>query len=402
MRVAVIGAGPAGLMAAAGLAGAAETLIFEGGPRPGRKLLLSGSGRCNFTHAAGVDEFVPRYGDNGRFLRPALHALPPEALVDFFRLRGVSPEIREDGKIFPASGRARDILEALLAAASGARLLTGSRVTAILRDGTGFRLHGKGADFVVDRVVLATGGLSFPRTGSAGDGYELARRLGHSIVSPRPALCGVLSSGFAALAGNAFPSVEASVLREGRLIRRGAGALLFTHGGVSGPVILDLSRHILPGDLLSVNFLHPRNRETFLAGLPALVKEEGAGRIGTFLANLPLSRGLTDLVLAAAGLTRDRRRADLSARETRRLGELLVRFPVPVEGMEGFDTAMATAGGVRLDEVNPRTMESRLVPGLHFAGEVLDIDGDTGGYNLQAAFATGHLAARSILRRAEP
>jgi len=399
VRVAVIGGGAAGLMAAAFLPPSIETVIFERGGRPGRKLLLSGSGRCNFTHRGNPEDLIPRYGDNGRFLRPALYEFPPDALIEFFAARGLPAVVREDGKVFPASCRARDVLDLLLRAASGARLMPGARVTEVARTASGFLITAEGLVAEADSVVLATGGVSYPGTGSSGDGLDIARRLGHRIVPPRPALCGAASGGFSFLAGNGFPGVGAALFRNGRVARRGSGDLLFTHAGVSGPLGLNLARHILPGDILAFNFLHPGDPEEFLSGFASIVKREPSGKTGSLLAGFPLSRALADFMLAAAGISREKRRGDLSGQEMRRLGELLVRFPVPVESVEGFDAAMVTAGGVALGEVNPKTLESRIVPGLHFAGEVLDIDGDTGGYNLHAAFATGRLAALSIARR---
>ena len=400
MRTAVIGGGPAGLMAAANLDPRFDITLFERNPRPGRKLLLSGSGQCNITHAGSPGEFLPRYGDHGRFLRPALYAFPPESLLDFFRRRGLAFHTREDGKIFPSSGRAGDVLDILVASASRARIKTDTRVLEVEKADGAFLIRTAGpsgeAMHGADRIVIATGGLSYPATGSTGDGYRIASSLGHSIADPRPALCGILSSGFSSLAGNTFPGVEVSLFRSGKIIRRRSGDLLFTHKGVSGPVILDLSRHILAGDLLAVNFLYPGKPEEFLAEFPALVRKEPRKNAGSLLADYPLTRALEDLVLSTAQVARDKRRGDLSSAEIRRLAESLVRFSVPVSEVEGFDSAMVTAGGVAPDEVSPATMESRIVPGLYFAGEVLDADGDTGGFNLQAAFSTGYLAARSI------
>jgi predicted Rossmann fold flavoprotein len=386
-------------MAAASLSPSFSVSLFEGQPQPGRKLLLSGSGSCNISHTGAVADFLSCYGSNGKFLSAALYAFPPESLLDFFRRRGLDFHVREDGKIFPASRRAGDVLAALLAAASRTEIISGEKVEAIGKDGAGFTLEsrGKGGKKIrrADRVILATGGLSCPETGSDGSGLRLALSLGHSAVPPKPALCGVISPGFAGLAGNSFAGVGAVVFRAGKLVRRGAGEFLFTHAGVSGPVVLNLSRYLEAGDILTVNFLHPENPETVLRAFPGIVKSEARKTAGSLLASFPLTRALEDLILASAGIPREKRRADLSGPEIRGLAERLVRFPVPVRETGGFESAMVTAGGIRLAEVNPKTMESRLVPGLYFAGEILDVDGDSGGYNLQAAFSTGRLAAQS-------
>jgi hypothetical protein len=304
---------------------------------------------------------------------------------------------RKDGKVFPASEKARDILAALLEAARGAVLKTDCRVLSVTRSGGGFSLQTDSGIFSAGRVIVASGGLSYPETGSTGDGCTIAAALGHGIVSPRPALTAVVSPGFENLAGNTFPGVDASVFRNGKIIFKNREDLLFTHQGVSGPLILDISRYLQKGDIITVNFLFPLNPEEFLASFPGNIKNRGGEKIGSFLAGFPVTRALIDHILRAAFVGSEKRCADLSKAEIRRTAEGFVRFPVPVEDVEGWRTAMATAGGVDLRGINPKTMESRLIPGLYFAGEVLDIDGDSGGYNLQAAFSTGYLAARSCL-----
>ncbi|MDR1316009.1 MAG: aminoacetone oxidase family FAD-binding enzyme [Spirochaetales bacterium] len=413
MRIAIIGGGPAGLMAAACLGGAAG--VFERGGRPGRKLLLSGGGQCNITHSGGVGDFLPCYGGNGRFLKAALYAFPPEALLGFFRGRGLDFIVREDGKIFPKTLNSASVLEALLKAVRAADFHTSTKVTALRGVSGGFAIEtaketelekkplAEKKVYRADKVILAAGGRSCPHTGSDGSGFALAQSLGHTIRWPKPALCGILSPGFESLAGNSFRHTGVAVFRSenggggaGRLVLRGEGDLLFTHRGVSGPVILNLSRYIERGDTLAVNFLHPRNPEGFLQAFSAVVKKEPRKTAGTLLAAYSLTRALEDFILARASIPRSKTCATLTRAETRELARQLVRFPAPVAATEDFHSAMTTAGGVSLDEVNPKTMESRIVPGLYFAGEILDIDGDEGGYNLQAAFSTGYLAAQSL------
>jgi predicted Rossmann fold flavoprotein len=404
-------------MAAAVLSGGVR--VFESGNHPGRKLLLSGGGQCNITHAGGPEDFLPHYGGNGRFLKAALHAFPPQALLGFFRARGLEFVTREDGKVFPASLKARSVLDALVRAASGAVFHTGTKVTALRRVSGVFVIEteegprGDKNRYEADRVILATGGLSCLERGSGGSGYGLAQALGHSIRQPKPALCALSSPGLAPLAGNSFRNIGVSVFRPnseaangrhgqapcgraGGLAFRAAGDLLFTHRGVSGPVVLNLSRHIERGDTLAVNFLHPRKPEEFLAAFPPEAKKDPRKTLGGLLSEYHLTRALEDCILGRLAIPRAKTCALLARSEMRRLAEQLVRFPVPVAGTGGFRSAMVTAGGLCLDEVNPKTMESRIAAGLYFAGEVLDIDGDEGGYNLQAAFSTGYLAAKSI------
>jgi predicted Rossmann fold flavoprotein len=388
-------------MAAARLAGEFQVTVFESGPRPGRKLLLSGGGQCNITHTGEIADFLTHYGKNGKFLKTALYAFPPKALLDFFRQRGLDFLEREDGKIFPKTLKARDVLDKLLAAGENAAIMSGEKVTGINKKADVFILETEKSPraskktYEADKVILATGGLSYPETGSGGSGFSLA--LGHRITPLRPALCGVISPGFKDLAGNSFTAAGIAVFRAGRLILRGEGDILFTHRGVSGPAVLNLSRYLEAGDTLAINFLHPTDPEEFLAAFPGTVKKEERKTIGGFLSAFPLTRALQDVVLARNGVPRSKPCAQLTKTDMRKIAEHLVRFPVPVVETEGFHAAMVTAGGVSLDEVNPKTMESRVTAGLYFAGEILDIDGDEGGYNLQAAFSTGWLAAASIL-----
>lgn len=393
----VIGAGPAGLMAAA--AAGKKALLVERNPRPGRKLLLSGSGRCNITHTGEVDDFIRRYGCNGKFLRPALRSFPPEALLDFFKTRGLDFLVREDGKIFPATLKAGDVLRRLVEEVGEDRIMERTRVIGAERIPRGFLVRIASAEMeetiLAAKLVLATGGLSYPGTGSTGDGYDFARALGHSVVEPRPALTGVLSPGFRDLAGNSFSLVEVSLYREGKRIASARGDFLFTHRGVSGPAVLDLSRSIEKGDLLTVDFLHPEKPEDVADRLRLECRTRARERTTSYLASPPVTRALAEHILGAGGIPGEKKLGDLNRREMRYLSDSLSRFPVPVRELEGFDSAMTTAGGVALNEVNPKTMESRLVPGLYFAGEVLDVDGDSGGYNLQAAFSTGRLAGKS-------
>jgi predicted Rossmann fold flavoprotein len=405
-------------MAAASLPSPVQVTLFESGNQSGRKLLLSGSGRCNITHTGDVGDFLTHYGDNGKFLKAALYAFGPEALREFFRGRGLDFITREDGKIFPVTEKARSVLDCLLKACKNVKIVTGKKVLSIRKNsGNGnsdenstknnensknrgvftITTTPDASVYEADKIILATGGLSFPSTGADGSGLAIAVTLGHSLTPPRPALCGVISGGCEILAGNSFANIGAGIFRAGRLIRRGVGDLLFTHRGVSGPLILNLSRFLKAGDTITLNFLHPTNPEEFLSRFNGMVKKDPHKTAGAILSAFPLTRALEDLILERCGIERAKTCAELSKAEMRRLAEHLVRFPVPVQATEGYNTAMVTAGGIRLDEVNPKTMESRVTGGLYFAGEILDIDGDEGGYNLQAAFSTGRLAAQSII-----
>ncbi|HIH04369.1 MAG TPA: NAD(P)/FAD-dependent oxidoreductase [Methanoregulaceae archaeon] len=401
--VVVVGGGPAGLFCAARLPADLTVVVLERMPEPGRKLLLTGSGQANLTHEGDLAAFLGRYGDHGRFLRHALRAFSNKALALWFAERGLPLETRPDGKVFPVSHRAGDVLGVLRTACSerGVQIVCGARVRSVERTDEGFAVQTDGASWYAGAVVLATGGASYPGTGSTGDGYRLARAFGHTVEEPRPALAPIEPEpyAFADLAGVSVPGAGLRVVRDGRQVAAGRGDLLFTHIGLSGPGVLDLSRDIRPGDQLLVAFTQEVPPEALDARLIRLCDERGAARLRSVLAPLGLPERLLRRLLAEAGLPEDTTGARLDRDGRRRLAGVLGGLPFTVSRLGGFSVAMATAGGVALDEVNPKMMESTLVPGLFFAGEVLDIDGDTGGYNLQAAFSTAALAAATLGRR---
>jgi len=397
----VIGGGPAGLFGALKAAGNGRNiLIIEKMPRPGRKLLLSGSGQCNITHREETASFLSHYGDNGRFLRPALMNFPSRELIAFFTERGLPLMTEPDGKVFPGSRKASDVLHVLIKKCGDAsiEMRCGDPVLDVsVRDGE-FLIRTAQGSLRSDHLLIATGGVTYPGTGSTGDGYAFAGSLGHRVTETGPALAAVTVQGyrFSDRAGISFPDVSISLLRSGRKIRQRTGDLLLTHTGLSGPGILDLSRFIRPGDTLAISFLpgmDPREVEKILLDRLAAA---GNARIRTALAAFHLPERFVNKLLTLAGIGRDLTGAHLSKESRSALVELLTRCPFAVDRLAGIQEAMVTRGGVSLAEINPKTMESRLVPRLYFAGEVLDIDGDTGGYNLQAAFSTAALAARRI------
>ncbi|MDD8026392.1 MAG: NAD(P)/FAD-dependent oxidoreductase [Acidobacteriota bacterium] len=399
--VAVIGGGPAGLFCALRAAGSGRrVIVLEKKASPGRKLLLSGSGQCNLTHDGDIGSFLSRYGDNGGFLKPALMNFGNRDLIAFFEERGVPTAVESDGKVFPASRKAADVLNALTAAcsASGVEIRSGDPVVEIAIHSGRFLVRTDGTSYAADRTVIATGGITYPATGSTGGGYAMARGLGHRVTETGPALCAVQIKDhpFSDLAGISFRDRTISILRDGRRVRRHTGDLLFTHAGLSGPGILDFSRFIRAGDTLEISFLPDFTPETIEEALLGWITEAGQRKIGTILAAHDLPERFAHKLLAAAGLDPDSTGAHLTKTDRAALIKLLTGWPLAVSQLGSIHEAMITRGGVTLDEVNPKTMESRLVPRLFFVGEVLDIDGDTGGYNLQAAFSTAALAAKRI------
>lgn len=399
--IAIIGGGPAGLFCALQAAGAGgDVVLFEKKPAPGKKLLIAGSGRCNITHAGDIADFLSRYGDHGAFLRPALMNFTNRDLIAFFTDRGLRMETEPGGKVFPETRKSADVLAVLLAecAARGVEVRSSDPVLAVERDGDGFLVTTKTGAVRAATLVIATGGASYPATGSTGDGYAFARALGQPTTEVAPALTPVYVEDypFADLAGISFQNLTLSVYRDGKRARQRTGDLLFTHTGLSGPGILDLSRAVRPGDELRVTFLSGMTAEEVRKRLTDAVAAGGGRQVKTVLCGLALPERFVRRLLDLAGVPADETCAQLGKKARNALAASLAEFPFRVARLGGFNEAMVTRGGVAIKGINPKTMASKTVENLYCIGEALDIDGDTGGYNLQAAFSTAALAARHI------
>ena len=421
-RVIVVGGGPAGLMAAGQAAEAgADTLLLEKMDRPGKKLSITGKGRCNLTNVATIEDFITHFGINGRFLRSAFARFFSDDLLSLLESVGVKTVIERGGRIFPASGDAEQVVQALVSWIEkyGVEMVKQSKVDRlIIEEGrvTGVRLarahlpgktpsteprlreriHHAGA------VIVATGGASFPGTGSTGDGYRMAEAAGHSVVPIRPALVPLETAGDAAakLQGLSLRNVRVSVLIDGRPRADVFGEMLFTHFGVSGPIILTLSGRVVDALRagqhvdLSIDLKPALDQEKLEARLLRDFDAHGKRHYRTLLkALLPVK--MIPLCIEQTRIPAERRGNQITSEERKRLLDWLKDFRLRVTGHRSFSAAIITAGGVSTKEIDPRTMGSRLVKGLYFAGEVLDVDADTGGYNLQAAFSTGWVAGRA-------
>ena len=404
--VIVVGAGAAGLMAAARAAERGKRVaLLEKGKKPGVKILMSGGTRCNITHACDNRGIVEAFGPNGRFLHGPLAQFGVRETVDYFEREGVKTKQEETGKIFPVSDRALDVLAALLnrIGRSSCKLMTQSPLTELQAnpDG-GFTLATPIGSLTADKVILTTGGLSYPGSGTTGDGYRFAARFGHEIVRTRPSLVPVTvqASWPKELTGITLPDVTVKVLDGAKAIASRRGSLLFAHFGLSGPVAMDVSRaisgHAQPGQLaLEIDFL-PNLREPELAEwLRRETQSRGKQMLAVVLSD-QLPRRVCDQLLAVAGLALDRKAAALSKADAGLLVASMKRCRVAVKGTLGYEKAEVTAGGVALDEVDSRDMQSKRHRGLYFAGEVLDLDGWIGGYNFQSAWSTGQLAGASV------
>jgi len=407
--VAIVGAGAAGLATAIFARRASPSLsvaLLDGAARPGAKILVSGGGRCNVTNTVVAE--TDFWGGKRTIVRRVLRGLPVDDTVAFFRELGVPLHEEAGGKLFPDSNQARDVLDALLSGLTdaGARLQAGTRVHAVTRTGDGFALDTSRGALAARCVVLATGGRSLPKTGSDGAGYEMARALGHTLVGPTPALAPlVLDSDTAysihhGLSGIAVDS-EVSIWIDGALATRLSGALLWTHFGVSGPVVLNASRHWARARLeerrvrLTLN-LHPR--ETFenvdARWIASATDRPRATARSVLSADVPDAVAVA--VLGVLDIPGDRTAAELTRDDRRRLVHALTEWPLPVTDTRGYNFAEVTAGGVDLTEIDPSTMESRVCPGLFLVGEILDVDGRIGGFNFQWAWSSAYLAGRAV------
>jgi len=411
MKIAIIGAGASGLMAAirAAEGGAERVWLFEKNTLPGRKILITGNGRCNVTNTTEIRAYPEHYFGNGKFLYKALNAFSPRDLMDFFETQGVKLK-EEDGRVFPASDKAQDILDKLFARADelGVAFHENEPVVDFRRDADGHisKVVTLRTSYDVDACVLCVGGSSYSGTGSTGDGYLLAARLGHTVVPIRPALAPIDTDPqeVAALQGVSIRDVRVHAFTGKNEIAALDGDVLFTHFGLTGPAILGLSR-FLPTD----EALYVRNQVSISIDLwPAVPQDAARTQMIALLAenqNRKLSNvlkiygpeSLISLLLARVNIPEDIFCHELKKDLRDHLTALIKNFSFIVSRAPSFSKAMVTAGGVSLKEVDPKTMQSKLIPGLYFAGEVLDIDGDTGGYNLQAAFSTGFVAGTSAV-----
>jgi predicted Rossmann fold flavoprotein len=416
-RIIVIGAGAGGMMAAGRAAeSGAEVLLLEKMAQPGKKILVSGKTRCNLTNAREIDEFIPAYGPNGRFLYSAFQRFFRDELLAFMKRYGVETKMERGGRIFPASDDARDVVKTFESYLKENRVKVqmSTRVTAVKTENcqvTGVQTD-KG-DLPAGAVILASGGASWPATGSTGDGYKMAEFLGHTIVKLRPALVPLVVEEIALARSMQGVSLKNVCLTayQGRseeidkpkswklIIDTRMGEMMLTHFGIGGPITLQMSLDI-------VDALEKGPVSVAIDLKPALDMEQLQRRLQrdfdamskrTFrnLLKELLPQKVIEPFVQLTGIAPDKPGNQINAKERDKLAGLLKSLRFNIKGPLPLSTAMVTAGGVSLKEIDPRTMSSRLVKGLYFCGEVMDIDADTGGYNLQAAFSTGYVAGES-------
>lgn len=401
--VLIIGGGAAGLMA--GIAAAengCKVTIFEKMRMPGKKMLITGKGRCNITNICELQELIANLPGNGRFLNSALRRFSNSDVIEFFNNHGLPTKVERGGRVFPVSDKAADVVETLVKVfkQTGGTLLTDSKVLGIiLQDGKACGVKTVNGSFYGDKVILAAGGASYPGTGSDGSGAKIAAAAGHTVIALKPSLVPLESDNpyLEELQGLSLRNVKVTLLSNGKKLFEDFGEMLFTHYGVSGPLILSMS------NTASAALDKGMELDLSIDLKPALSEEKLDARIQRDFAQYSrkqLSNGLKDLlphsmiapVCDMAFLDEEKFINQISKEERRRLLHTLKNFTIPISGTRPLAEAIVTAGGVSVKEINPKTMESKLITGLYFAGEVMDVDGYTGGFNLQAAFSSGYAA----------
>lgn len=402
--VVIIGAGPAGLFSALSLNNR-KVLLIEKNKTPGKKLLISGAGQCNYTNNSDIEYFLKRYGDKGRLLRTALYNFNNTDTINFFREKGLESLIREDKKVFPITLNASDILNVLVKSCKekGVEIIYDEAAEKASYDDAKelFLIKTAKSTYAGTNLIIAAGGMAYPNTGSTGEGYILAEGFGHTIVKPKEALTPVYAENyrFNDLSGISFENINVSQWRNNKKIDEFTGDFLFTHVNISGPVILNNSRYFEKGDILRINFTEYKNSEEFKRYFDNLIISSGKLNVKSILKEFKLPRRFIEKIMELSQVSEETTCSQLEKNKRKNLAELLSSFPFKVDRLGGFNIAMVTRGGVSAQEINFKTMESKIMPHLYFAGEVIDYDGDTGGFNIQAAFSTGRLTADSINKK---
>ena len=405
MKVAVIGAGAAGLMAAyAAASNGNDVTVFEKNEKCGKKIYITGKGRCNLTHECLPDEFLSNVVNNAKFLTGSIYAFSPEKTVNFFEDGGLALKTERGARVFPVSDKASDVTKTLEKYCKnvGVKFKFKEKTLKInILNSTISDIVTVKDKYLFDKAIVCTGGLSYPSTGSDGDGYEFAKAAGHKIVTPKQSLCGLNIKGgfYKQLQGVTLKNVTLSVYFNGKLLRSFFGEMLFTHFGISGPIVLSASSYINRLDLnlvkLSVDLKPALDSDVLDKRILRDFDEFKNKDIANCLKNL-LPTAFISVILERCSIASVKKVNAITKAERQSLLTSIKNFDMLVSGLRGFEEAIITSGGVDVKEINPKTMESKLVKGLYFCGEVLDVDALTGGFNLQIAFSTGYAAGNSI------
>ena len=402
-NVVVIGAGASGLMAAYAAAERGNSvLVLERNEKAGKKIYVTGKGRCNVTNDVAAEDFFPNVVHNAKFLRSCIYHFPPERLMRFLEEGGLPLKVERGNRVFPASDKASDVTKCLerYCKSAGVSFAFSERVRQIdLLPGQDFEIKTDRRTMTADAVIVCTGGISYPATGSTGDGYQFARTLGLQVGKLRPALCGIVCQNCSDLQGLSLKNVQLNALRGEKKIASFFGEMLFTHFGISGPIVLSLSSMLNDCDLSSVRLsldLKPALDDATLDR--RLLRELDANKnrqIAHIFEEL-LPKRMIVSVLAQSGVEGTIPANSVSKAQRAALLHTLKNYVLVPSALRPVEEAIVTAGGIDVREIDPKTMQSKKVPGLYFCGELLDVDAWTGGFNLQIAFATGFAAGNAV------
>ena len=407
-RVVIVGGGAAGMMAAIAAASSGhEVQIYEKNEKLGKKVYITGKGRCNVTNACDMDTLLANVVTNSKFLYSSFHGFNNYDCMELLESSGCPLKTERGNRVFPVSDKSSDVIRALSGRLQelGVEIHYHEEVKSVIEEQgrcRGIVLKKGGRRVEADAVIVATGGLSYPATGSTGDGFQFAKAVGHTVTDTSPALVPFLAaeSDVKELQGLSLKNIEASVKKDGRVIYREFGEMLFTHFGVSGPVLLSASsyavKELKKGPLtLSIDLKPALSEEQLDARILRDFEEFMNKQFKNALVHLYPSK-LVPVMIRRSGISPEKKVNEITAAERRRLVTLTKAFEVTLTGLRGYQEAIITQGGVSVKEINPSTMESKVLPGLYFAGEVLDLDAVTGGFNLQIAWSTGWAAGSGI------
>ena len=414
MKTIVIGGGPAGMLAGISAAeNGDKVIILEKMEKTGKKLLITGKGRCNITNNGDLDEFMKNIPENSKFLFSSFNQYSNKDIVSLLNSEGVSTKVERGGRVFPVSDKSIDVLEALKRKLKklNVETKTNFEVTKILTEaGVTKGIEGKNKEqLFADKVILATGGMSYPVTGSTGDGYKMAKELGHTVTEIKPSLVPLISTGKSKelcqeMQGLSLKNIAIKIKCEDKEIYNDFGEMLFTHFGVSGPVILSASAVLVR--YKNITKLMQENKVKLVIDLkPALDNQKLDHRILRDFEELKnkefknsleklLPRKMINTFIKLTGIDPEKRVNVITKEERKRIVNTLKNFEITLNGFGSIDEAIITKGGIALKEINPKTMESKIIKGLYFAGEIMDLDAFTGGFNLQIAWSTGYSAGK--------
>ncbi len=410
MTIIVIGAGAAGLIAAGKAAESADKVILiEKNDIIGKKLLITGKGRCNITNSADIEDMINEYPRNAKFLYSALYTFTNDDIVSLIENNGVKTKVERGGRVFPVSDKSQDVVKALkkYALKDNVKLVQDTVKSLIIKDSVIKGVKTSKSEIKGDKVIVCTGGKSYPKTGSTGDGYKFAKQAGHTIIEPKASLIPVVTEEkwVKEIMGLSLRNIKITAYNEkNKKVYSDFGEMLFTHFGISGPIVLSMSAYLKnigkEKYRIEIDLKSALDTEQLSARVLRDFEKYNKKHLVNSLDDL-LPKALIPVVITLSGIEPHKAVNEVTKEERNAIVNTLKHFPLTAIGVRPVEEAIVTAGGIKVSEINPSTMESKIVEGLYFAGEVIDVDGYTGGYNLQAAFSTGYLAGMSAAENME-